>query len=75
MKHEESRLQAHHVSHIVKHGGGPAIVVWGCMTSCGMGSHVQDRGKMTQALYFSILQDEVMKTIEWYRFNLSHVIF
>ena len=33
------------------------------------GLHVQDRGKMTQALFLDILQDGVMKTIEWYYFN------
>ena len=30
---------------------------------------------MTQALYLYILQDEVPKTIEWYRCNPSRVIF
>ena len=45
------------------------------MTSRGMGYMHKIKGKMTQAIYLSILQDEVMKTIEWYRFNPSHVIF
>ena len=30
---------------------------------------------MTQALYLNILQDGVMKTIDWHHFNPSHVIF
>ena len=32
-----SQLQAHHASQTLQHRGG-AIFVWGCMTSCGMGS-------------------------------------
>ena len=57
----ESQLQVHHVSQIVKHGGG-AIFVWGCMTSCGMDYMCKIEGKMAQALYLIILQYEVMKT-------------
>jgi hypothetical protein len=69
----ESQLQAHHVSQTFKHGGG-ANFVWGCMTSSGMGYMCKIEGKMTQTLYLSILQDWVMKTIEWYHFN-PYVIF
>jgi hypothetical protein len=32
-------------------------------------------GIMAQTQYLSILQDGVVKTIEWDRFNPSHVIF
>ena len=32
-------------------------------------------GKMTQVLYVSILQNGVMKTIEWCHFNPSRIIF
>jgi hypothetical protein len=43
---------------------GVAIFVWGCMTSsCGMGHMSRIEGKVTQALYLSILQDGVMKTL------------
>ena len=50
--------------------------VLGYMTSRGMGCMCKIKGKMTQdAMYLSILQDEVMKTIEWYCFNHSCVIF
>jgi hypothetical protein len=38
--------------------------VWGCMTSHGMGYMCKIEGKMTQALYLSILRVGVMKTIE-----------
>ena len=47
----------------------------GSMTSRGLDLMHKIEGKMTQALYVSILQDEVMKKIEWYHFNPSLVIF
>jgi hypothetical protein len=70
----ESQLHAHHVSQTITHGGG-AIFVWGCMTSCGMHYMCKIEGKMTQTMYISILQDGFMKTIEWYRFKPSCIIF
>jgi hypothetical protein len=45
---------------------------WVCKTSHGMGYICKIEGNMTQALYLSILQDGVMKTIEWF---CSCVIF
>jgi hypothetical protein len=45
----ECQLQTHHVNQSIKHGGG-AILVWGSMTSCGMGYIYQIEGKMTQTL-------------------------
>ena len=74
VRDRESQLQARHVSQTVKHGGG-AIFVWGSMTSHGMGYICNVEGNTTQDLYLSILQDEVMKIIEWYRFNPFCVIF
>ena len=59
----ESQLQAHQLSQAIKHGGG-AVLVWGCMASRGMGHMGKIEGKMTHAMYLSILQDGVMKTIE-----------
>ena len=70
----ESQLQTHHVSQIVKHEGD-AIFVWGFMTSHDMGYMCKIEGKMTHAMYLSIFQDGVMKTIKWHCFNPSHVIF
>ena len=45
------------------------------MTSHGMGNMCKIEKKMSHALYLSILQDGLMKTIAWYHFNPSHVIF
>ena len=74
MRDGESQSQTYHVSKIIKHGGG-AVFVWGCVTSCGMGSVCKIEEKVTQALYLSILQDGVMKTIEWLCFKPCCVIF
>jgi hypothetical protein len=49
--------------------------VWGRITSHGLGYMCEIEGKMTQTMYLSFLQRWVMKTIEWYSFNTSHVIF
>jgi hypothetical protein len=71
----ESQLQVHHVSQIVKHGGG-AIFVWDCMTSHAMDYMCKIiKGEMTRALSLGIIQDEVMETIERYNYNPSCVIF
>ena len=45
------------------------------MTSSNMGYMCKIKEKTTQALYLTILRDGVTKTIEWYRFNPSCVIF
>ena len=45
------------------------------MTSRGMGYMHKIERKMKQTLYLSILQDEVMKTIERYCFISSRGIF
>ena len=47
----------------------------GCMTSHSVSYMCKIEEKMTQALYLRILQDGVMKRIEWYHFNPSHVSF
>ncbi len=48
----------------IEHEGGTFFVL-GYMTSRGMGCMCKIKGMMTQdAMYLSILQDEVMKTIE-----------
>ena len=49
--------------------------MWGRMTSRGMGYMRKIERKMKQALCLSILQDEVTKLIEYYRFHPSPAIF
>lgn len=69
----ESR-QPRHVKQTVKHGGG-SVMIWGCMTVHGPGFMCRIVDKMDQHLYKSILEDDLLKTIEWYDMNAEQVIF
>ncbi len=57
-----------------KHGGG-GVMVWGCLTSKGVGYLCKIEGTMDQHLYKSILEDDLMNTLEFYNFNPEEVIF
>jgi transposase len=67
-------LQEHHVKQVVKHGGG-SVMIWGCMTSEGPGFMCKMEGTMDQHLYRSILEGELVQTINWYEFDSTKVIF
>jgi len=69
----ESR-QPHHVKQTVKHGGG-SLMIWGCMTAHGTGFMCKIEGTMDQHLYKQILEDELLRTIEWYDMNIEQLIF
>ena len=69
----ESR-QDRHIKQTVKHGGG-SIMIWGCMTAQGPGYLCKIEGTMDQHLYKSILEDELSKTIEYYRMDVDKVMF
>jgi len=58
----------------LKFGGG-GIMVWGCMTSKGVGYLCKIEGNMDQGLYKSILEDDLMKTLEYYDLEESTTIF
>jgi transposase len=66
--------QPRNVKQTVKHGGG-SIMVWGCMTAEGVGFLCRIVDKMDQHLYKSILEDELLRTIEWYGLNPDKVVF
>ena len=67
-------LQPRHVNQTLKHGGG-SIAIWGCMTADGPGFMCKIEGTMDQELYKSILQDELLNTIEYYGWDSEKVIF
>lgn len=71
---DPSVLDARSVKPTVKHGGG-GIMLWGCMTSQGVGFSCKIDSTMDQHLYKSILEDELMKTIEYYELEEEQVIF
>jgi hypothetical protein len=50
-------------------------MVWGCITSQGVGFLTKIEGNMDKELYCSILQDELQQTIHYYDLNPPNVIF
>jgi DDE superfamily endonuclease/Transposase len=67
-------VQRRHVKQTVKHGGG-SIMIWGCMTWYGTGYMCKIEGRMDQHLYRSILEDELIQTIDYYQLEPSQCIF
>lgn len=71
---DPNSLNDHSVQQTVKHGGG-GIMLWGCMTSNGVGYACKIDNILDQHLYKDILQDDLMKTIEFYDLDPSKIIF
>jgi hypothetical protein len=67
-------LIARHIKSTVKHGGGN-IMVWGCLTSKGMGYICHIHGSLDSELYRQILHDEFMATLNYYNMAVEKVIF
>jgi transposase len=67
-------LERRTVKQTVKHGGG-SIMIWGCMAIYGPGFMCKLDGTMVKETYKSILQDELMATIDYYDMNPAKVIF
>jgi transposase len=62
------------VQQTVKHGGG-RVMMWGCMCSKGIGYACKIDNTMDQHLYKEILEDDLLKTIEYYNLDSSKIIF
>ena len=71
---DPTELTSRTISETVKHGGG-GIMIWGCMTVAGVGYCCKIDSTMDQYLYKSILEDELMETIEFYKLDKKKVIF
>ena len=71
---DTSMLEDRNVNIQIKHGGG-GIMIWGCMTSQGVGYLCKIEGNMDQHLYKSILDDDLMNTIDFYDLDMEQVIF
>jgi hypothetical protein len=67
-------LTTHHVQGTVKFGGG-SLMLWGCMTAKGVGYAARIDGRMDAELYRSILDDELLETIDYYGFGKDDIIF
>lgn len=72
--HDPSKLDGNSVTTTRKFGGG-GIIVWGCMTSEGVGFCCKADSTIDQHLYREILEEELLQTIEWYQMDESKVIF
>jgi transposase len=71
---DPSVLNEKSVKPTVKHGGGN-IKMWGCMTFQGPGYCCKIDSTLDQHLYKDILEDDFMKTIEFYNLDSKKVIF
>jgi len=69
-----NQLEDRTVKITFKHGGG-GVMVWGCMTSKGVGYLCKIEGTMDQHLYKTILEEDLMKTMEFYDLDPREVIF
>ena len=50
-------------------------MIWGCMTNQGVGYACWVKGRMDADLYITILEDELLQTIDYYNLNHRKVIF
>ncbi len=71
---EAGELDSRTVHQIPKHGGG-GVMIWGCMAWQGVGYMCKIDGNMDQHLYKTILEDDLMKTIDFYDLDSSKIIF
>ena len=67
-------LQAHNFKNTLKFGGGN-LMLRGCMTHQGVGFACRIEGHMDAELYTPILQDEFLRTVEYYGRDRGQLIF
>ena len=71
---DAQELETRTVQQTPKHGGG-GVMVWGCIMWDGVGYMCKIDGNMDQHLYKSILEDDLMESIDFYHLNKSKIIF
>ena len=69
-----SSLQSNHIVPTMKYGGG-SLMVWGCITAKGIGYLGSIETIMSTAIYCDILDEYLLSTIEWYKYNKKKIIF
>jgi transposase len=67
-------MKPHHLAEFTKHGGG-SLMVWGCITSKGVGYLCRIDGGMDADLYCKILGEELLQTLSYYEFEKSQITF
>lgn len=73
-KRDNEPLQPRHVDMTVKHGGG-GLMVWGCITTRGVGPLVKIEGKLTQTSYKKLLQQHLLSAVANHHLEGHRVIF
>ena len=73
-KKRGAQLMDKEVRGTLKFGGGH-LMMWGCMTSRGVGFACRIDGSMDAPLYVSILDDELQKTMEYFDLEWGEMIF
>ncbi len=74
MDRQENGKDPRRVKQTVKFGGGN-LMMWGCMGWEGVGYATRIEGKMDAQLYTDILDDELLKSSEWFKLNVEDVYF
>lgn len=64
-------LQPRHVRQTVKHGGGH-VMIWGAITSKGVGQIALVRGKMDSRQYVRILESSYAATLDMHHLDRTH---
>lgn len=67
-------LSSQAIQPTLKHGGG-SLMVWGCITSQGVGFLTKIEGRMNAELYCEILRDELMETLQFYNLTPGDIVF
>src|SRR5690348_8348512 len=67
-------LTEHDVQGTVKFGGG-GLMMWGCITSQGVGRARRIIGDMDPQLYTDILDNEFLQTLEYYGLEKEEIVF
>lgn len=73
-KRQGEKISSRTVQPTVKFGGG-SVMVWGCITSKGVGQLTKIIGGLDADLYCEILTDELQGTLNYYDFEKSDIIF
>lgn len=67
-------LRDRHVIPTQKFGGG-SIMLWGCMSSAGVGYLARIDGSVNADMYRNILNDELLSTLDWYGLDKTDIMF
>lgn len=65
-----ARLRPRDVQGVTKHGGG-GLMVWGCMTSRGVGTICPLQGAVNTEVYLQVCGPQILRAI-WDRWGLAH---